>query len=167
MRLFIGINFDEDIKNELFGYIAKLKNLSVKGTFTLRDNIHLSLVFIGETHRKKAVIDAMEEILAEKFTIVINGQGCFRGSTHWIGVEKNPSLERLYRILVKNLIGRGFSIDSRPYVPHITMARRLVPKGDVELSVKKKNVLVKQISLMKSERINGELVYTEIYKKEL
>ena len=51
MRLFTAINFDDNIKDALSAAISELKARGIRGTFTLRENLHLTLVFLGETPR--------------------------------------------------------------------------------------------------------------------
>ena len=48
MRLFIAINFDDSFKTGLLNIINTLKRNGIKGNFTLSDNLHLTLVFLGE-----------------------------------------------------------------------------------------------------------------------
>lgn len=48
MRLFTAILFDDKVKNELYFIRNRLKDMSVKGTFTNFENFHLTLVFLGE-----------------------------------------------------------------------------------------------------------------------
>ncbi|MDR1042323.1 MAG: RNA 2',3'-cyclic phosphodiesterase, partial [Clostridiales Family XIII bacterium] len=51
MRLFIAINFSEEIKDALCETIADLRDASRRGRYTHRDNLHLTLAFIGESDR--------------------------------------------------------------------------------------------------------------------
>ena len=53
MRLFIAINFDDKIKDELCLLIDKLKNYSVSGNFTKRENLHLTLVL--DVYKRQAL----------------------------------------------------------------------------------------------------------------
>lgn len=48
MRLFIEINFNEDIIEDLVRLQAEFKRCRVAGNFTKPENLHLTLVFIGE-----------------------------------------------------------------------------------------------------------------------
>ena len=48
MRLFIAIRFDNKILDALTRYREELKKLGVTGRFTPRENLHLTLAFIGE-----------------------------------------------------------------------------------------------------------------------
>jgi 2'-5' RNA ligase len=175
MRLFIAINFSEEIKNRLFDAIGELKRNSLRGNFTNRDNLHLTLVFIGETMEADKIITAINEVKAEPFLLRIGGLGKFRrdgGDIYWVGVEKSGELLQIYNQLYSELTEAGFRLEAREYKPHLTLGREVVPaEGFDRISFDKTvgtmEMRVPAISLMKSERISGKLVYTEIYRKTL
>jgi 2'-5' RNA ligase len=69
-------------------------------------------------------------------------------------------------------VNNGFNIEIREFKPHLTLGREIVVDDgfDREMFLKnipKIDVKINKISLMKSEKINGKLTYTEIYKKQL
>lgn len=175
MRLFIAINFDDQIKNRLYVITQKLKSVSLQGNFTLRENFHVTVVFIGETNRINIIKQIMDKISAQPFDIVLGKLGKFKrnsGNIYWIGVEKNEYLSSIYDQLAKELIYAGFNIDKRDFKPHLTLGREVKLPEDFDENVFSKTIptmtiRVGKISLMKSERINGKLTYTEIYRKEL
>jgi RNA 2',3'-cyclic 3'-phosphodiesterase len=173
MRLFIAIQFTEEIKNQLCSSIERLKKDAVQGNFTLRENLHLTLVFIGETEKVKEVERAMDAVQMEPFLLNIGGFGKFNrdgGDIYWIGIEKDEKLLSIYKQLLSALTKAGFRLESREYNPHLTLGREVILKDGFDRSafenaVPKMNMKVEKISLMKSERVNGKLTYTEIYCK--
>ena len=62
MRLFIAIRFDNKILDALSRFQASLKKLGVTVRFTPRENLHLTLAFIGEIDDPEAVLEAMEQV---------------------------------------------------------------------------------------------------------
>ena len=48
MRLFIAINFSWELKQALNEQIEKLKAIAYRGDFTLPENLHLTLAFLGK-----------------------------------------------------------------------------------------------------------------------
>ena len=68
MRLFIAINFSSEEKSKLFSIIADLKKYTVGGNFTRSENLHLTLVFLGETGRLADIMSAMDKVIASAFT---------------------------------------------------------------------------------------------------
>lgn len=177
VRLFIAINFDEATKNAIYNTMKRLQSYTEQGSYTYKENLHLTLVFIGELPVSKidTIKACMDQIKSEPFTITIGGIGRFKrrgGDIYWIGVKKNPSLLSLYKQLCERLISSGFDIEDREYKPHLTIARRVIVSDDFceaqfSKSVPNMDILVQNIYLMKSERIKGKLTYTPIYQKKL
>lgn len=168
MRLFTAILFTPEIKNVLLNHIDALKAASLSGNFTVENNLHLTLNFIGETDSVEDVKKAMSAISFQPFTITLGKTGVFRrsgGDIHWIGIEKSLNLENLHKQLSEALRFRGFTLENRDYKPHITLAREVVLKKTPAYSDKPLSMTVSRVSLMKSERIRGKLVYTEIFAK--
>lgn len=177
IRLFIAINFPDDIKNRLSDLTQELKQNTVKGHFTRRENFHLTLAFIGETKYKDQVIQAMDNAVdkaeVKPFVLNMGGFGRFKGregDIFWVGVENNPVLTGLNQALNRELMRYEFKVEDKEFKPHLTLGReiRLKPGLTVkkfEESIPALTLYTEGISLMKSERIEGRLVYTEIYYK--
>jgi 2'-5' RNA ligase len=175
MRLFTAITFNEEIKSSLCGTINVLKSISAKGTFTERDNLHLTLNFIGETSRLEEVQAAMKHAVkinhTNSFTVNLDGFGRFKrreGDIYWVGVQEEKSLWSLQKELVKRLMEEDFTLEERDFKPHLTLGRRVITSDKFDLafmetSIPTMSMEVNKISLMNSERIHGKLVYTEIF----
>jgi len=180
MRLFTAILFNKNIEASLYQTVERLRASSKSGTFTARENLHLTLNFIGETKRldevKQAMTSAVRKAKGKKFSVLIRGFGKFKrreGDIYWVGIEREEELWRLQKDLVKELKETGFfDIDDMEYTPHLTLGRRVKVKDSFQAKEFEAGILpmqmeVSRISLMKSERIEGKLVYTEIYHVEL
>ena len=172
MRLFLAIELDEPTKDSLAQAADALRQCSIRGNFTRRENFHLTLVFLGETDRAAAVRKAMHEVQAAPFTLCIRGSGVFRrsgGDIYWAGVEKDPALMDLYTALFNALVRQGFHPEDRPYTPHLTLGREVVlKKGASDFpQIKEMHVKVNAITLMRSDRIQGKLTYTPVYRQML
>ena len=166
MRLFIAIKFSAEIKKELINQIEDLKNKAFRGNFTRVENLHLTMAFIGESNRIQDIKKIIDSIKSESFDIKLSGSGRF-GSLYWIGIEKEPRLFAIAEYLRETLDKNGIPVDKKPFSPHITIAREVVSDAPIKLMVKQTSMSVTKISLMRSDRINGKLTYTEIYSKEL
>lgn len=180
MRLFIAILFNKEIENSLYRSIESLKNISKSGTYTLKENLHLTVNFIGETNRVAEVSQAMKTAVdntgTKSFQLLIRGFGKFKrreGDIYWVGVEREDTLWKLQKGLVRELKGVGFfDIDDMEYTPHLTLGRRVKVKetfqaNEFEAGIKPMQMEITRISLMNSERLNGKLVYSEIYHIDL
>ena len=172
MRLFLAIELDEATKDKLAQAADALRQCSVRGNFTRRENFHLTLVFLGETDRAAAVRKAMHEVQMAPFTLCIRGSGVFKrsgGDICWAGVQKDPALMDLYSSLFNALLTQGFRPENRPYTPHLTLGREVVLRkdaGDLP-QLAEMHVKVNAITLMRSDRIQGKLTYTPVYRQML
>lgn len=170
MRLFIAVNFDERTKDKIVSVQNKLKEHG-KGIFSFRENLHLTLAFLGEVSRKQveSVKKAMEQVHVPKMELTFDRTGCFkrRGSnTWWIGLRKNDALYKMQRELTAALRDAGFDIENRPYKPHLTIARKVMLHDKLNqdtLLGSQFSAEADTMSLMLSERINGKLTYSELY----
>lgn len=175
MKVFIALNFKDNIKSEIYSIIEKLKLDNIEGKFVSQFNLHLTIIYIGETDKIQLLKDIIDNIDIKSFNIELNNLGFFHnkgGNIFWIGIAENKILNNLYNELYLKLGNLGFILDSRKYCPHITLARKLKLNDDeihryfLDYNYNK-DIFCNSISLMCSERINDELIYREIYKKDL
>ena len=166
MRLFIALNFNSEMKNELICQIDTLRDNSYRGNYTRAENLHLTLAFIGEYSNVGNVIKAMDGVNAEEFSLTLSGSGKF-GSLYWIGIKKEPTLDVLVKSLRGSLANSEIPFDRKPFSPHITIGREIVSDSYIRLVPRAVKMRVNTVSLMKSERINGKLTYTRVYEKRL
>lgn len=141
MRLFLAIQLEEEIKRPLSYAVEVLRTFARKGSFTRKENLHLTLVFLGETWQVEQAKQAMDQVAAQPFVLYFGGVGTFRrdGGDIW------PHLT----------LGRQI---------------RMEPEFDQEKfarSIPRMSCTVSSISLMNSEQVNGKLTYTEIYRRVL
>jgi len=169
MRLFIAIEFTDEVKDALCETIAELRDASRRGRYTSRENLHLTLVFIGESEDVDDILDVMEDVAGEAFTaplkITLSGAGVFGGrggDLHWVGVNNTPGLGALAKRLSGGLREAGFDIEKRRFTPHITIGREIVLFPGAVINVHPAEMEAGHISLMRSDRVGGRLVYTEI-----
>lgn len=166
MRLFVAVNFSKEVKDTLMEVSGMLKSAAASGNFTRRENLHLTLAFIGETANVGAAMESVEEVAANPFDITLGGVGRF-GKLFWVGVKESGKLRDLAMGVDAALSRRGFDIEKRDFKPHVTIAREVEVLAPVKIAVPGISMRVDALSLMKSERVGGRLCYSEIYKKML
>lgn len=173
MRLFIAINFSGEVKQKLVEIQEGFRINSLRGNFSTYENLHLTLVFLGEVagNRIAAVRKAMDNAEFSPFRLNIRGVGSFSrdgGDILWAGIDADRNLTGLQSRLCSQIALTGFEVEKRSFKPHLTLARevRLYPDFDraaFSRGVGAISTEVSKISLMKSERLGGKLTYTEIY----
>lgn len=174
IRLFIAIEFPEDIKAELEKSAALLCRACERGTFTRRENFHLTLAFLGQVppSRIREITDLMDACSAPPVPLTIGHMGRFKrreGDILWRQVEAEPALFQLQTALASRLRAQGFSLEDRDFKPHLTLARRAVLKDGVkliDLSAKMPELeyTAASISLMDSEQRSGRRTYTVLHR---
>ena len=94
------------------------------------DNLHITLKFIGSATKPALpdIVSAMQRALANcyAFTLQIRGAGSFQ-SALWLGVEPNPALSALATALNEAMAALGFAPETKPFRPHLTLARLTHP----------------------------------------
>jgi len=170
MRLFTAINFSSEIKDTVRDITEILRAMSKKGNFTLRDNIHLTLAFIGDYPSHYAPLRAVNSVSFEPFSLCFEKLGFFKntgGDICYLAFKKSKELTELQHKLCVALKEQGVGFDEKEFKPHLTLARQFSPTESfsaekINAMLPQTEILVERIGLMKSERINGVLKYTEI-----
>jgi 2'-5' RNA ligase len=169
MRLFIAINFNNETRSRLLALRDELRGKSERGNFSAPENLHLTLAFLGECNDKQttAVKSVLSTVNFEPFDIAVDCIGRFKrdgGDIWWAGLRESKPLIVLQGELTEKLIAAGFTLERRKYSLHITLGREVVT--DIKLwQIEPFGEKVSLIDLMKSERINGKLTYTSIYRR--
>lgn len=177
MRLFIAINFEEKVKLKLNEAQNYLKKYAAYGNFSSSENLHLTLVFLGETEagRLFEIKNAIDNINIKPFKICISGLERFKkegGDIYCIGIKPSFNLTKLHNNLLFNLKGLGLNFPAGRFSPHITIARQTSLNKDFNKDTFNHdfgNIYseVKKINLLESVKVSDKQVYTEIYFKKL
>ncbi len=164
MRLFVAIKLNDDIKDVLANIQDSWMFSGVKGNYTLTDNMHLTLAFIGEYEQPYDVLDVIEGIEFEPFDISLEGIGAF-DSLWWAGLSDSDELKEPVIKLRRALSDKGIPFDSKSFTPHITLVRKAEsPSGSIPAIKIPSGIsmTVDHISLFRSDRGKNGMVYTEI-----
>ena len=163
MRIFIAIRFTEAFRSSILDAQDGLKEYGVRGNYTQPDNLHLTLAFIGETERVEEIKAAVDAVKFEPFVIRTGKMGCFNGRSRvvWLGIEGEDKVKAIAQQLRRNLDQRGIDYAKGKFSPHITLVRQ-PSEMSFDIDVESESMTVSNIYVMKSERINGRLVYTAL-----
>jgi 2'-5' RNA ligase len=143
MRTFIAIPLPGEIKDSLSRLQGHLKLANADVSWVQRQNIHLTLKFLGEIDEPKAnlVKDTLEHIAhtIRPFTIRLLTLGAFPRAASpriiWVGVDIGEAeVTALAQSIEQALSEKGFIREERPFSSHITLGRVRSGKNRGELT---------------------------------
>ncbi|HHZ18613.1 MAG TPA: RNA 2',3'-cyclic phosphodiesterase [Acholeplasmataceae bacterium] len=161
MRIFIGIK-PEDCLKEILEIQESFRSLSLPGNYTFPDNIHMTLLFLGELDEAavSAVKVALRQIEYPRFDIHINKLKNLRDMIV-LEAAREPELMELQEKVRLAVAGRDIRTDDRPFYPHITLIRQCNHRTDEPVRLK---TMVREVILFSSERINNRLTYVPLFQ---
>lgn len=168
MRLFIALPLPGALREALLRAQENLRRQGVRANYSREENLHLTLAFLGEVE-VEAAAEAQEAVLsvdAPAFALTLAGSGAF-GDLLWAGIQKNEALDRLAARVRGALEERGLSYDRKPFRPHITLARRVRSPEPPRVTLPRLSAQAEWLTLFRSERVEGTLVYTPLAEKRL
>ena len=128
MRLFFAMWPDDSVRARL-GEIGTALASRSRGKPVPAEKLHVTLAFLGEVSdaRLNDARQAAAAVRAPAFELAIDEMGSFRpAGVAWAGCSQvPPALEALQSSLALELRERAFSLEDRPFVAHITLARRI------------------------------------------
>jgi len=140
-RTFIALEMNDALQSHLADIIRQVA-LALPGVrWVDASSIHLTLAFLGELTDKQ-VAEAIQatEMAAQQvqpFSFRLSHLGTFGSPRYprviWMGIEDaSGSLTSVHRILNQRLLQRGFEVETRPFSPHLTLARLRSPLSPQE-----------------------------------
>jgi len=182
-RLFIAINLQDDIKQEIANLIHDLKNLNRKSTnikWVKAENLHLTLQFLGSTDED--LVDPITKVInetaqdLEQVDFQLGGINAFPNLHNprviflSLKGEKLPKIVDFQLRLAKNLEKLGINIEKRPWKAHITVGRvkgHNSHKIDLNRQIQPLQGQIKAVDLMQSQLMPDGPVYSIVYSCEL
>jgi 2'-5' RNA ligase len=130
MRLFAGIALSDAVVRELKSATAHLRSSGGSAGGALRwttpDSWHITLQFLGNaTPDQFACLTAqLATVRSAPVAVELGALGCFdRAGVLIADVEATPALTALAQRVVAATARCGFAAETRPFHPHITLAR--------------------------------------------
>ncbi len=131
MRLFIAMNFPEDLRARWGEGTAALRAVAPRARWTPTPQMHLTLAFLGEQPQSlvPALASALDTIAgtSTRLSLAVQGIGAFptwqRARVVWLGVEQSPALMQLADAVTRACRDLGVPGEGRPFHPHVTLAR--------------------------------------------
>jgi len=149
MRLFVGIPLADTTARELAAVVQRLRSGESRARegglrWTAPESWHITLQFLGNaTEEQFECLQArLSEVHSKPVSLQLGELGCFeRAGVFFADVAVTPELVALERIVVASTNPCGFAAETRPYHPHITLARSKGQGRGAELRGLKAKVL--------------------------
>lgn len=124
MRSFVALDLPGEVTDALVRLQAGLR----AGRPVPGENLHLTLVFLGDVPEARAVAlnESLAAIRAGPIEISLSGLDLFGGrhpSVLFASVRPNAALERLHDKVARAARGAGIVLERRRFRPHVTLAR--------------------------------------------
>ncbi|HDX9579193.1 TPA: RNA 2',3'-cyclic phosphodiesterase [Bacillus pseudomycoides] len=128
---FVAVKLPNEIKNVLAEWKEMIEETTPFRSWVYKEDYHITLSFLGsaeEGRLKKLKQDLQKLAKMPCFSLTLQGCHIFgvkeQPRVFWAGVEEEQALfdlqKQVYTICERN----GFQLETRPYHPHITVARK-------------------------------------------
>lgn len=129
MRLFVGLDIDEEIRKKIAQFVERVSGLAPDARWVSSESLHVTLKFIGET--PDAMVDditaALKRVSGELFRVSFRGCGFFptakSARVFWVGIDADSGLATLAKAVDSALVELGIPEEKRGFSPHLTLAR--------------------------------------------
>lgn len=126
MRLFVGIALASEVEKELSEAVARLQTPRDRLRWTTPESWHITLQFLGNTDQKHCdcVLEKLAQIHGAVVQVRLGSFGFFnRAGVFFVDVVSTVELAALAERVASGTARCGFVAETRPYHPHITLAR--------------------------------------------
>ena len=126
MRLFVGIPLEDVVQGEVASVVARLRQRGVILRWTAPESWHITLQFLGEVKqdRYECVAARLGEVRSAPVPVYLGALGSFdRAGIVLVSVEVTQEIAVLQQRVTAATAQCGFVPETRPFLPHITLAR--------------------------------------------
>ena len=162
VRIFFALWPDDEVRHQIAENL-KLFNLDRNnGRFVTIANLHMTLHFVGNTSfAEMSCLDFQARLTeAKPFNLTLDCSGYFKKpQVLWFGCDTIPqALYDLHRHLGQHLKICAYTPESRPYSPHVTVARKIFEAPET-VPIEPISWRVDRFVLVKSISISGGVRY--------
>jgi 2'-5' RNA ligase len=124
MRLFVGIPLAAAVIEELSAVSMRLQTSEDGLRWSSPESWHITLQFLGNTPEYECIVARLMELRSPPLALQLEGLDFFeRAGVFFAGVRLTPELGALQQRVTAATGLCGFVPETRPYHPHITLAR--------------------------------------------
>lgn len=140
-HFFYAVKLPSTIKKQLQKLCSEYRHELLFSRWVHEDDYHITLAFLGSSTnlQLRESNQQIEEMLSssKNFSLTINQLGIFGQEPSprifWAGLADSSALAEVRGKVVMACREAGFTIESRPFKPHITLARKW--RGDSSFSM--------------------------------
>lgn len=162
VRLFFALWPNDDVRFRIAENLKLFKLDGNKSRLVTNTNLHMTLHFIGNSSFKEmSCLDLQAKLTeAESFNLTLDCSGYFKKpQVFWFGSRAIPrALYELQHNLGQHLKTCAYKPESRPYSPHVTVARKIF-EAPLTVSMEPISWQVNRFVLVKSISITGGVRY--------
>lgn len=133
-HFFYALKLPAETKSELNKYCQQLQKVFPFSRWVHGVDYHITLAFLGDAPAEKLMQSKqfIQEQLSDdaEFSLTIQALGTFGRKDSprifWAGVEQEPRLDAVRDSVFSACTHAGFQLESRPFHPHITLARKWI-----------------------------------------
>lgn len=127
MRLFIGIDIEEAIREKIAAFVESVRDAAPKTRWVKPETFHITLKFLGETSKDREIVTELQKLHLPRPQIRFEGTGFFptrrSARVFWVGIEADEHLPALASEVDKAIATLGFAREKQHFKPHLTLAR--------------------------------------------
>lgn len=129
MRIFIGIELDDEVRTKIARFLDGVRGFAPDARWVRPESLHITLKFIGEqkSEQVEAVSERLRQVEGRPIDIRLGGHGFFPTAksprVFWIGIQAGPELAALAANIDAGVAELGIPREDRPFSPHLTLAR--------------------------------------------
>lgn len=163
VRLFIAMPVEGEKGEYLQDALKKMKAAGIEGRYQPSENLHMTLVFLGETPAGQvdAALEALQAVPVPDTEFSVRGSGYFGDILYAkILIGDEEKFKKYVGRLRNELSKKGLTFDSKPFKAHVTLIRRCSEARG--FCFEHPSEKIGRICLYKSESRDGRMVYTEL-----
>ncbi|MFS0877416.1 RNA 2',3'-cyclic phosphodiesterase [Solibacillus isronensis] len=129
---FWAVRIPDEVKQTIYEELTRIKPIFQFKRWVDLNDYHITLAFLGAVNPKQltSVIESVGEAIKNRkaFMLDIKGLGVFGAQKSprifWGAVSESDALYKIQEIVHQTCLDEGFKLETRPYHPHITLARK-------------------------------------------
>ena len=161
-RLFFALWPDQETRDRLYQSQQSIGLSGQSARYVPAANLHMTLHFIGQADAAfcDCLMRVARRVKGRAFSLKLDRTGHFKKpQISWLGCQQLPhALLELHRELAKQLRACDFRAERRPYVPHVTLARKQAVASDVS-TIGPVDWPINDFSLVESTPLPGGVRY--------